>query len=633
MSQPYRPKATSKPKKAPFPVSRPKLDKKFKPVRNPKKTPSDDQYIYKKKKESDHIEIFRQDLVNVGVAIWEHKQETEGIMKLVEEFPDIFEPQKRPVMFNFDEPSNLSINSKSKILKKEDLKSEYDYLADNEEIPDWYEPNPPIEVTFDFGNTVSKGMALKKETSKAPEDNKAKNFEILPEEIDRMLEELVSKNQNSKNSIEDLEDKQLFNADSESEHSEEKEEPEKEEQSQEYFKDLHNNIKKMLFSHSEARNDQEEEEDNKSFELQKQIFTDNNDSDYSKPTISNIVKEEPIIEDQEPQVNHDEEIEKYIKTLPPELQERQQEHAKLTEDELKTRNKYFLENYGFLDMVINKIVYDLLNSKKRPELNKLSAHGFNQNFVEKFCRDPYKIFSLYMQGMIFEKLWRYKNPNEEVQGPFMSYDMDLFNDSNTVFTSKTMISFNDTNLFPINMFIYRAPIVEDMIQNYLASVRDRFQAQRGGGGGQRQQHHDNRKRNQHHQDKKVNFYKKKGNSPKPASNFNKNLTDEENFPKLEYKEDKNDSPLLTALLQPKSSNTQQSKPVEVPKKNAKEEFPTLETALKEEKKKSNQQKAINQWDDEDEANDKSNKDANFVKKNNPESQDEVTSNLKKMLGL
>ena len=67
-------------------------------------------------------------------------------------------------------------------------------------------------------------------------------------------------------------------------------------------------------------------------------------------------------------------------------------------------------------------------------LNKLSVNGFNQKSVEKYCDNQYKIFSLYTQGNIIPKVWFYMDTDKKVQGPFMSYDMDIWNEQKDYFS-------------------------------------------------------------------------------------------------------------------------------------------------------------------------------------------------------
>lgn len=76
------------------------------------------------------------------------------------------------------------------------------------------------------------------------------------------------------------------------------------------------------------------------------------------------------------------------------------------------RKKYFMQKYGYLDQILCQLVYEILNSKKKLMLNKLSSNGFNQESVEKYCKNDYKIFSMYTQGNILPKIWFYKEKNE-----------------------------------------------------------------------------------------------------------------------------------------------------------------------------------------------------------------------------
>lgn len=138
---PPKPKKDSKP--APYNAPPPlKPDKKFSKLSKPlKKQPNDDAYFYKKKADDDQHELYRQDLVNTGVSVWEAAVENPEVNRLIEQFPECFEAVRRPVMLNTDDSGHLFLNSKSRILRREDLGSEYDLLADNEEIPDWFDAN------------------------------------------------------------------------------------------------------------------------------------------------------------------------------------------------------------------------------------------------------------------------------------------------------------------------------------------------------------------------------------------------------------------------------------------------------------------------------------------------------------
>lgn len=107
------------------------------------------------------------------------------------------------------------------------------------------------------------------------------------------------------------------------------------------------------------------------------------------------------------------------------------------QEEIEKRKQQFIERYGYMDQLLNQIVYEILHSKQRSMLNKLSVNGFNQKSVEKYCDNQYKIFSMYTQGNIIPKVWFYKNEDNKLDGPFMSYDMDIWNGEKKYFSEKT----------------------------------------------------------------------------------------------------------------------------------------------------------------------------------------------------
>lgn len=240
-----------------------KQDKKARPLRNARKNANDDFYFYKKKPDSEFQEVLRQDLVNTGVSIWERKEVSEAMAQLVESFPDCFEVLRRPVMFNLDEPSMFSAGSKSKFLKREDLKSEYDLLADNEEIPDWFEANAGDELAFDFNSAVSKGLTMKREGSKyVPEEPHQLRSDMPPEEIDQLLEELFQKEADQREeSSDEAEEPAESPPRSNRSGSEGKRSDDPVEESQEFFDKIHNNIKKMFDSNSDHDDDRAAEEE------------------------------------------------------------------------------------------------------------------------------------------------------------------------------------------------------------------------------------------------------------------------------------------------------------------------------------------------------------------------------------
>lgn len=130
----------------------------------------------------------------------------------------------------------------------------------------------------------------------------------------------------------------------------------------------------------------------------------------------------------------------------------------------------FIEKYGYMDQLLNQIVYEILHSKQRTMLNKLSANGFNQKSVEKYCDNQYKIFSLYTQGNIIPKVWFYMDVDKKVQGPFMSYDMDIWNEEKTYFSDQVKISLANPNglFFPILKYINRDPEIIQIVEEFIS---------------------------------------------------------------------------------------------------------------------------------------------------------------------
>jgi len=143
------------------------------------------------------------------------------------------------------------------------------------------------------------------------------------------------------------------------------------------------------------------------------------------------------------------------------------EYKNITLEERESRKNAFLDRYGYLDPIMCQIVYEILNSKQRQTLNKFSINGFNQKSVEKYCQNKYKIFSLYMQGDIISKVWLYKDKLGHIQGPFMSYDMDIWNGEANYFAEDLKIALMNSPFIPLQLYLDRAQIVIDVVQNFL----------------------------------------------------------------------------------------------------------------------------------------------------------------------
>jgi len=77
--------------------------------------------------------------------------------------------------------------------------------------------------------------------------------------------------------------------------------------------------------------------------------------------------------------------------------------------------------------------------------------------VEKFCSNNYKIFSFLMQGDIFSKVWYYKDKLGNIQGAFMSFDMDIWNGEGNYFSGDLNISPDNETYYALKMYQDRDP--------------------------------------------------------------------------------------------------------------------------------------------------------------------------------
>lgn len=140
-------------------------------------------------------------------------------------------------------------------------------------------------------------------------------------------------------------------------------------------------------------------------------------------------------------------------------------------DEKKEKSKReFQEKYFAMDKALNQIVYDALNSRRRHAIDANSTNGVNQISVEKYCANNYKIFSFLMQGDVFSKVWHYKDKVGNVQGPYMSFDMDIWNGEGVYFAKNLAISPNKKDYFPLSMFLERDNAVLEIVQDVVEKL-------------------------------------------------------------------------------------------------------------------------------------------------------------------
>lgn len=143
--------------------------------------------------------------------------------------------------------------------------------------------------------------------------------------------------------------------------------------------------------------------------------------------------------------------------------------------EKEQSKREFQEKYFVMDKVLSQVVYDALNSKRRRAINLHSVNGINQMSAEKFCANNYKIFSFLMQGDIFSKVWFYKDKLGNVQGPFMSFDMDIWNGEGNYFAKSLQISPNNKDYHSLRKYINRDPLVIELMQETVTKQEQKLE--------------------------------------------------------------------------------------------------------------------------------------------------------------
>lgn len=474
-----------------------------KPNRYPKQHRNDredDRYAYKQRNDQrEETYVYKQDLIQKGLEIASTKQVKDFVRAITDQFSECMNKTKRQAIIQTGAEEESHIN-KSKLTNREDLREDYEGLIGDEEIPDWFIDDGNKNegfAGFDFGAAVQRTLDVNKEiVIVVNESKRAKNAlnknqenvekddirldEIDLNELDNYLEDKM-KNQTRVN--DSFDEDGLYDTESDDENKRYKHEDKEidrsynssvsQNNSKNYFNNLEQNIKDMLFN-----KDEEEEESEESFEESlgfdnynrnntskpKEVPTINTVLNDNKPPLPNILPSQnlPV---PPPVLSIDDAIKDTLKGF--DLKSHIEERKKIPKEERELKKKYFMQKYGYMDPIICQIVYEILNSKKRAMLNKNSANGFNQKSVQKFCSNKYKIFSMFLQGNIISKVWLYKDQSSAIQGPFMSYDMDIWNSDDSFFTENTSIALGTGPFLPIQLYIDRDPIVIEIVENFI----------------------------------------------------------------------------------------------------------------------------------------------------------------------
>lgn len=292
---------------------------------------------------------------------------------------------------------------------KSNARQEFQYLIENEDIPDWFVEGDELAESspaFDFGQTVSKSSALM--AAKKPAKNQAKTTpsfspkpglfkDMNPDEIDRQFENFANKRAGElKNDFLDDSEADEFEIPLQA-HSSLNE-------SGDAFARLAENINKII---------EKESKDKKTPHKEKK-------TQPSKTEESPLISELPNL------------------SLIP-----------------KAHDAAFMREYRAFEADLKPKLLKLVASRERHAINKESANGFTHSGVEEFLKIPYKIFSFYNRDNIFAKVWLYRDNMRHIEGPFMSYDMDLWNSEPNYFSPSLTLSVNSSSFLSVPCFVNR----------------------------------------------------------------------------------------------------------------------------------------------------------------------------------
>ena len=537
----------------------------------------DDHYYQKHNNQKNTVFIYKQDLLQKGFDVFQSSKVSTDLNELTDTYSECFNSTKRKVILeNFEqsleEVSELEF-SQSKIHAKDELKKDFGHLLENEDIPDWFLENNQTnhKLSFDFGTTVSRTLNHNREKAKVVHsgpfitqtEKEAKN-EINFEELDKIIEteyikskafiqsddedmfELeIEKNEemNKDNSIIKPHDEHFHNQ-SYSAHND----------SFDYFTNLHSNLKNVIFNDRKQYSDDENGSE-ESFQESLGFEAKREGKGINKEMKNQVFPTEKVqvsfIEDLQSSIRSVEQIMMFPNTMSAnqalgnrlniETNENDafkkaienDETLKMSQETKEQRQRVFMNKYGYLDPIMCQLCYEILVSKNRISINSFSSNGFNQKSVEKYCSNKYKIFSLFLQGDIITKTWFYKDKTGLIMGPFMSYDMDIWNGEGNYFSNNQLVSLDKSPFLYIQLWVNRSNLILKFVDEF---IRRSEEMKKMNPQIHKNRNHASEKRNF---DKKISFHKKNENKnasyvPQKTTNndeLNKNFT--ELFPAIE----------------------------------------------------------------------------------------------------
>lgn len=108
-----------------------------------------------------------------------------------------------------------------------------------------------------------------------------------------------------------------------------------------------------------------------------------------------------------------------------------EKEPELTAEEKEKRKQMFLQKYQMMIMMLDEMARDAMawhrRNKKKSGRESLPENGLTRDSVDKYTSTQYKIFSMLCRGCLFFKSWYYKDSEGEKHGPYMAFDMDVWN--------------------------------------------------------------------------------------------------------------------------------------------------------------------------------------------------------------
>ena len=150
--------------------------------------------------------------------------------------------------------------------------------------------------------------------------------------------------------------------------------------------------------------------------------------------------------------------------------EEKEEAKELTPEEKQKRKEHFMKRYQIMLIMLDQMARDALTwqkkNKKKVKAENQPVNKMTEESVGKFTAQRYKVFSMLLQGCIFYKTWYYKDSEGEKHGPFMGFDMDIWNAEEKLKTD-FLISPDDKTYLCYDKFNERDSSIMDLMHDVI----------------------------------------------------------------------------------------------------------------------------------------------------------------------